>query len=84
MILKAPVMAVAPHAQASGDGATANSTDSADQLLLGIFPDQLGKKRLKLYDSRQKFGRQCRHNEDSHGKEIFRSIRGLPLLFQRS
>jgi hypothetical protein len=38
----------------------------------------------QLYDQRQQFGRQYEHNEDSRGKEIFRSIRGPPFLFQRS
>src|SRR5215510_3115826 len=73
---------LARHAQAGGDGSIANSKDRSDQQGLGIFPNRLGKKRLKIYDQWQQFGRQCRHNEDSRGKEIFRSILGLPFLFQ--
>src|SRR5215475_3924841 len=84
IILKALVLAVARHTQASGDSAFADGENCADQQCLSIIPDGLGKKRLKIYDQRQQFGRQCRHNEDSRGKEIFRSIRGLPFLFQRS
>jgi hypothetical protein len=48
MILKALVMAVASHAQASGDGTMANGKDRLDPQSLGIFPDRLGKKRLSF------------------------------------
>ena len=81
IILKVLVLALAHHAQASRDGALADSKDGTDQQGLRLFPDRLGKERLKRYDERPQFGRQCRHNEDSRGKDVF-SLRGLPFLFK--
>ena len=65
--------------KAKDDGALAKREDCADEQRLCVFPNRLGKQGLKLYDQRQQFGGQCWHNEDSRGKEIFRSLRGLPF-----
>lgn len=79
IMLEMPVIAQAHHAQASGDGAVANREAGADEQALGVFPNRLGKPGLKLNDKRQPFGGQCGQKEDSRGKEIFRSLRGLPF-----
>jgi hypothetical protein len=84
IILEMLIVAQAHHVQAGRDGSFAYRQDGTDQQRLCVFPNRLGKQGLKLYDKRQQFGRQCGPQEDFRGKEIFRSIRGLPFLFQRS
>lgn len=57
IILKVRVIAFARDAQASRDGTLANGKTCADQQRLCVFPNGLGKQRLKLYDEGQQFGR---------------------------
>src|SRR5690349_18758029 len=64
IILIALVLAVARHAQTSGDGPFADGQNGADQQGLGAFPNLVGEKRRKFYNHRQQLGRQYWHTED--------------------
>ena len=72
-----------PHDSQTGDyGAIAYGENRPSQQDLRVFPNGLGKKRLKLCDEWQQPDRQCSHIEDVFGERFFFSLRGLSFLFQ--
>jgi len=61
-----------PHdSQAGSNGALADGKNRPGQQDLRIFPNGLGKKRLKLYDKRQQIDRQCSHIEEVFWRRFF-------------
>jgi hypothetical protein len=61
-----------PHdSQAGGNGTLADGENRPAQQGLRIFPNGLGKKRLKLYDKWQQIDRQCSHIEDVFWRRFY-------------
>src|SRR5215475_4497447 len=83
IVLEALVLAIARHTKTCRDSAFANGQNGSDQQGFRALPNQFGEKRRKLYNQWQQLGRQCGHMKDSFWQEIFRSLYGLPLIFQR-
>ncbi len=70
VILKMRIITLAHDTQAGGHGAFAESQNRADQQDLRMFPNRLGKIRLKLYYKWQQLDRQCLHIEDTFLRKI--------------
>jgi hypothetical protein len=61
-----------PHdSQTGGKGTLADGENRPGQQDLRVFPNGLGKKRLKLYDKRQQLDRQCSHIEEVFWRRFY-------------
>ena len=83
IVLKMRVIGFTTNAQASGDGALANSENRPNEQDFGVFKDRLGEQRREDYNQVHQFGRQGQHTSSFLGRKSC-SLLILPLLFQRS
>ena len=70
VILKMGIITFPHDSQAGGHGAIADGENRPGQQDLRVFPNGLGKKRLKLYDKWQQVDRQCSHIEEIFWRRI--------------
>ena len=61
---------IPPGYSATGNGAPADGENRPGQQDRGVFPNGLGKKRLKPYDKWQQLDRHCSHIEDIFWRRI--------------
>jgi hypothetical protein len=83
VILKALVLAVARHAQASRHSAIADSQMAPISKVLARSQTGLEKRSTNSTISGDNSTGSVGIRKTPFGEEIFRSLRGLPLLFQR-
>jgi hypothetical protein len=82
-VLKALVLAVACRTQTGRDSSTASGQNGPDQQGFGGLPNRFVEKRRELYISGNNSAGNVSIRKTPFGEEIFRSLCGLPLLFQR-
>src|SRR5262249_10351199 len=84
VVLEVSLIAETHHSQTTRYGTFSARQQGSKQEHFCVLPSRVGERRLETYNQVQQIGRECLHTEDSLCLVFFRSLRGLPYLFQRS